>query len=438
MAHRLGSGKPSLADFRPVPQNDRRTPNGFAQAIGRPNLGLGRSRAAFDPCSALGRDRSVTVRRCAVIHLSMLPNRTPLPFSHTVFLIGFWAIVFLINLGPDWHRYGSVREMIEVVGVITVLQWLIAWAANGYLVPHWLDRGKVFGFAILALIVLLIGAELNILLSYFYLEEAYPETYGAYYQRVLADMSLSQRMGLSYLLKFIVLSKLPQLAFPAAALIAVNYYQRQQQSLELREQKRAAELNALKNQLNPHFIFNTLNNIYALAIKRSELTAEAIAKLSGILDYVLYRSNGVSVSLAQEAAMIEDYVALERLRFGDRVEVSFLQEIQEPCDVAPLLLLTLVENAFKHGASQALDSARIEIHLSADDEHVLFEIFNTKPPALGSKDDAGPMYQAQDATIGLANLRRQLSLLYPGRHRLEIEDTRNHFLARLSIAGEAR
>ncbi len=345
--------------------------------------------------------------------------------SKVIFLLVFWAIVFLLNVGPDWYGFSSAREFFERIGLVTALQGLVAYTALYYLVPKFLDQGKFIAFIFGLFVILFIASELNILVSYFYLESTYPETYGAYYKNV-SDYTLLQRMGFSHVIKFILFSKFPQFFFPAAILIAVVYYQKQQSLLELREQKQAAELNALKNQLNPHFIFNTLNNIYALAIKRSELTAEAVAKLSGILDYVLYRCNESFVSLSDEITMINDYVALEKLRFGEKIQFNLNNDIKNPTKVAPLLFLTLIENAFKHGVSQELNTAKIDIHLTETDDKLYFEIINSKPIHMANSPK-------NPKKIGLNNLRKQLDLLYPNSHELKLVDNINSYKAILSL-----
>nr|WP_243749450.1 histidine kinase [Pseudoteredinibacter isoporae] len=215
------------------------------------------------------------------------------------------------------------------------------------------------------------------------------------------------------------------LLFPSALLIAANFYQRQKQLLELREQKQAAELRALKGQLNPHFIFNTLNNIYALALCRSEQTATAVERLSGILDYILHHTHDKTVLVTKEVQMISDYIALEKLRFGNRVNVSFQHDVNELLSVAPLLFLTLVENAFKHGASQELGQSRIDIHLSSNIKQIHFEIGNSKPKSQVIKENC--------PSIGLDNLKKQLALLYPHSHQLAIHETKNDYRVDLKI-----
>jgi LytS/YehU family sensor histidine kinase len=173
-----------------------------------------------------------------------------------------------------------------------------------------------------------------------------------------------------------------------------------------------------------------LNNIYALAIKRSEQTPEAIAKLSGILDYVLYRCNSDYVSLEDEVEMINDYIALERLRFGERLKVTFIKQLFGSVMIAPLLFLTLIENAFKHGASQQLGQASVDISLTATAEEIVFGVSNSKSASTRPE-------HLRDSKIGLVNLRRQLDLLYPRAHQLDLEETPERYTARISLKRQA-
>ncbi len=338
----------------------------------------------------------------------------------------FWAVVVVVNLGPEWHKYSSPREILEVVGLATGLQMLVALVAIKLLVPRWLDQGAVLQFLGLFLLLLVAATQVNVLVSYLYLEDAYPTTYGAYYQKHLADVGLVQRLGFSYLSKYLLLLKVPHLAFPAAVLIGINYYQQQRAVLALRERQRAAELEALKSQLNPHFVFNTLNNIYALALKCSEQTAEAVARLSSILDYVLHHGSEPLVSLREEVAMIEAYIALEELRFGDRLQVEFSNEASPDQQVPPLLFLTLLENAFKHGVAKSLREEHIFIALTEQDQQLSFEVRNSVPPGSANSD-------RREHAIGLRNLRRQLDLQCPKAHKLTIIQEEEQHIAQLVL-----
>ena len=345
----------------------------------------------------------------------------------SAFLLAFWSVVALVDVGPEWQRYASSRELVEVVGLVLLLQMAVAYIVTRHLAPRWLDRGRVAVFFFTTLLTVLAAAVVNVLVSYFYLEDAYPSSYGAYYQRHLAEVSLIERLGFSYLSRYIVLWKIPHLALPALILMGGDYYRRQRCVMALREKQRAAELNALKSQLNPHFIFNTLNNIYALALQRSEDTAEAVAKLSTILDYVLHQGSQTMVSLREEVEMIKSYVALEQLRFSDRLSVTFENTAPVSSKVPPLLFLTLLENAFKHGVAKSSNQSYVSVTLKLTDDTLAYVVKNSFQ---GATQAAGKA--ALQEGIGLKNLRRQLALQWPAS-RLTIHSGSTEFTAKLEL-----
>ncbi len=196
-----------------------------------------------------------------------------------------------------------------------------------------------------------------------------------------------------------------------------------EQAKQLQMEKITAELKFLKQQIHPHFLFNTLNNLYALARKKSENAAEAIMYLSKLMRYMLYESANASVFLEKEIEMIQNYLALERLRFGDRLtlKTSFDWELND-VEIAPLLLLTLVENAFKHGAAESRGAAWIDISMIVRNHQLTFTVENSIPEE--SAETAGG--------VGLANLQRQLELTYP-RHELRTSQAENKFIASLNL-----
>ncbi len=194
---------------------------------------------------------------------------------------------------------------------------------------------------------------------------------------------------------------------------------------ELNKQKLETELNFLKAQTNPHFLFNTLNNIYALARKNSEHTAEMIMKLSAILRYMLYETNKQRVELCKEVEVIEHYIELEKIRYNKRLKIEFKTTIdneQEP--IAPLILLPFIENAFKHGPGESRFEACIFIHLQLEKGNLLFEIENSK------ETDKGLAPESEG--IGLKNSKRQLELTYPTR-KLEIVNSFDRFKVKLLL-----
>jgi sensor histidine kinase YesM len=198
----------------------------------------------------------------------------------------------------------------------------------------------------------------------------------------------------------------------------------QQQAIAVEKEKVSSELKLLKSQLNPHFLFNTLNNIYSLAIQNSPQTADSIGRLAGILDYILYRATLPFVPVQEELEIIDAYIKLEKLRYSERLVVTFKQEVQSTILIAPLLLVSLVENAFKHGASEDMGFPEIHIQTSAAANVFLFEIKNTivgKAKADG-KDK-----------IGLLNISKQLELLYGAKQHLEITSNDAYFFLKLRI-----
>ncbi len=345
--------------------------------------------------------------------------------SRTLNLLLFWAFVFLLNTGPHWEIYSTTRELFETVGLITGLQFFVAWVLMRFLVPKFLNQDKKLLFVLLTAALILLTSELNILVRFYYLETTYADSYVRFLS-LYGDMPINQRMMSLWTLKYIFFTKLPLYLYPAVILLAHDAHHKQQLLLKLSEQKRKAELDALKNQLNPHFIFNTLNNLYALTLKKSDQAPEVIEKLSDILDYMLYRCDEQYVSLNNEIVVLKNYITLEQLRYGKRLSVTFEHEVPSDVRVAPLLLLSLLENACKHSTSQELNKAYIQLRLAVQGEWIKFSIHNTKPLAVDE-------VSCELEPIGLENMRKQLNLLYPHCHQLEIINSEQAYEVRLEL-----
>jgi len=193
---------------------------------------------------------------------------------------------------------------------------------------------------------------------------------------------------------------------------------------EIIKKKLETELQFLKAQTNPHFLFNTLNNIYALARKRSDKTADVVMKLSKLLRFMLYESQKKYISIADEMHVIGDYIELEKIRYDEKLKLSFTRSIDnESHPVAPLILLPFVENAFKHGAGESRFNSFINIHVQLQNSQLHFVIENST---------AANGVNSNPENIGLNNIRRQLELLYPV-HTLEIKNGNGSFTVSLMI-----
>ncbi len=186
---------------------------------------------------------------------------------------------------------------------------------------------------------------------------------------------------------------------------------------ELKKEKNIAELKFLKAQVHPHFLFNTLNNLYSMALTNSPKTAETTSQLSSILRYMFYKCNQPSVTMADEITLLNNYIDLEKIRYSERLQVTFKHNVvDENYKIAPLVLLSVVENAFKHGASSDLDQPKIKINLNQIKNRIEFEVYNTKPAKISSDENS---YRKG---IGMTNVTRQLQLVYPEQHTLNIEN----------------
>lgn len=188
------------------------------------------------------------------------------------------------------------------------------------------------------------------------------------------------------------------------------------------------ELDFLRSQINPHFLFNTLNSLYVRVIDLDDEAAEIVLKLSDLMRYNLYESNVDRIGITKELDFIENYLALERVRHGQRVDISyeatgnFLHH-----SIAPLLLISLVENAFKHGASKSREKAFVRVEAHLQDSCFTFRVINSVPPAVSSPS------HSTTGGVGIVNTRKRLDLLYPQKHHLTLTPDEHLFTAELTL-----
>ena len=207
------------------------------------------------------------------------------------------------------------------------------------------------------------------------------------------------------------------------------YYQKEQSNQQLLRETRTIELQLLKSQVHPHFLFNTLNNLYSLTQKQSDQAPEIVLKLAGLLHYMMYECNVPEVYLIKEMAVIQDYMELERLRYGKRLTIrTQIEGDLEQKKIAPLLLIPFVENAFKHGAAEQVHQACIDLQLIVKENSMLFELVNNQNvPEKGFSNHP-------EGGIGLKNVKKRLDLIYPNQHDLTIESQKEKFIVVLKIA----
>ncbi|MCB9269565.1 MAG: histidine kinase [Lewinellaceae bacterium] len=209
--------------------------------------------------------------------------------------------------------------------------------------------------------------------------------------------------------------------------IAIYAQQKDKETIRLQKEKLETEIKFLKSQINPHFLFNALNNIYTLSLLQSEQAPENILRLSEMLRYVLYDCNEALVPLRKEVQYIRHYVHLFQLKDSTGLKIALdLDESQPDLSLAPMLLIPFVENAFKHSKIEDTEKGWIKIKLITSSRQLQFEVLNSKPPANYLKDATGG--------IGIENVRRRLELLYPGQYKLDIMQTEETYSVNLLLS----
>jgi len=332
----------------------------------------------------------------------------------------FWLVYIPINAGLSCILRGAPIDenlKIAMIGEAFSLPVKIAFTyfIFYFVIPLYLERSKIWqliGLLLLAFIAATILYRMEIVWVYFPIFDP---------DRVVQIFSFNG-MLLTVFDLFITL----------AAAVAVKLIRMHYKSLEFEQElireKLQSELNFLRAQTNPHFLFNTLNNLYVLARKKSDKTADAIMMLSKIMRYVIYECRAPRIAVGEEAKVIQDYIELEKLRYNTRLSVHYQQEMDNPLTpIAPLLLLPFVENSFKHGAGGTTGKVEIHIQLTLNNYDLNFSVKNTvdsdfEIPTNGNSNG-----------IGLKNVQRQLDLLYPGQYELTTARENGFFKAGLQI-----
>lgn len=304
--------------------------------------------------------------------------------------------------------------------LILLSQVAFAYLLTVWLAPRYLKPASYLPFGLYLLLSLFALVVVYCLIRKHYLEPKYL----AYYQQEIYNY---QPIQLSAWLSnpHVLLGKSVLFSVPGFLLLMMQYYRRQRRFAQLNAQKKVAELNALKNQLNPHFLFNTLNNLYSLTLLKSDKAPEVIAHLSDMLDYMLYQTKDPLVSLDREVELLQNYLALEMVRYGDRVSVVWDMQVQGHVRIAPLILLTFLENAFKHGVKEETAQADIRIRIKTDSTHLMVEIENSLP--------TGEAPVSRPEALGLENIQQQLTLLYPEGYEYLASVVNNRYRMQLKL-----
>lgn len=326
--------------------------------------------------------------------------------------LGFWILVTIVFL---WDRKYLIQKLglpnFFLCSVIRVALLIgLAWLNINWLIPRYLTRQKYTVYLLLTLGLVILCLVLQGIFDYLMF---------GFLIGLRGNSSLYVSVAYNFSHTFFYLVLMVALKF------SIDWYEQRKLLQDMRVEKLQAEVNYLRSQVNPHFLFNALNNLYALTLKKSDLAPDVVLKLSAMMEYMLYESEESRVPLEKEIGYLENYLELEKLRHGDQADIKV--RITGAIDrgfVPPFLLLPLVENAFKHGISKAIHHAYLHMDIHAG-PGIDVLVVNNKVSGQTERGVAGG--------VGLVNLRNRLELLYPGEYDLQTDDQAHEYRVSLKI-----
>ncbi|HNV29233.1 MAG TPA: histidine kinase [Cyclobacteriaceae bacterium] len=321
----------------------------------------------------------------------------------------FWLLILVFYVVFFGRENSNYIQTFFFVGLLMPVTIGTTYFLNYYLVPRYLMKER-YGFFLLYFVYTLIGSiflEMMIAMLTFI---------------VMAEVNIKEMSPASIDIFFLLTSLLMVVFFGVAIKMLLHWRKSKDDYQQLMRDKVETELKFLKVQLNPHFLFNTLNNLYYLTTEKSDKAPQAILQLSEILDYVMHSSRSVFVPLEKELKQVENYIALELLRYEDRVQVTtkFSGDLNK-YEIGPMILITLIENAFKHGVMPIAGKAWINLTVAGKENRLVISISNS---AISAKSGNG---------IGLENLQSQLGHLYKGEYSMEVVNKVGEFSINLIL-----
>lgn len=301
-------------------------------------------------------------------------------------------------------------------------QICMAYPMMYFVLPKFFLKGRYFAGIVLTIIIWILGACLslymNLEVNQEILQSVLPEDFIPTKPR---PQFATKYMGLIAVMKGGILG----VTTSTAIKLLKHIYIKDHHNLILQKENAQSQLQLLTAQVHPHFLFNTLNNIYSTTQAESPRASKMIMSLSDILRFVLYEGQKPNVPLEEELMMIREYISLEKIRYGNSLQIQTVYpEIIEGLHIAPLILLPFVENCFKHGTSKMLDQPWISLNMDVKDNILSMKLINSKPPEPKKENRKG---------IGIQNVRKRLELLYIDKHILNIIEDRDVFIVDLQL-----
>jgi hypothetical protein len=347
-----------------------------------------------------------------IIFTERFPDRL---LRHVLFWFGqflFWAFMsayFYTNMSKLQYLADDLRLHTYFLPDI-----FYTYTVSYYLVNKFLSRGRLTGFVAALISVTLLTYIVFLLLRF--------------WDYNMFNAAVDKRLLLvwTYSIKFTTLGPPVICAMFLSLKLFKNYHRKAEENKMLISENTRSQLGQLKAQIHPHFLFNTLSNIHSFAMTRPAVAGELVSKLSDTMKYMIYECEAGHVDLDKELKMIRDYMTLQSVRYSNALNMN-VDVSGEPHQkkIAPLFLIPLIENAFKHGTSQVLNDPWIEVNIFINHSSLLMRLSNSKPTGR-----VAPVFKSG---IGLNNVRKRLELLYPGNHRFHITSTEDTFCVEIEL-----
>jgi hypothetical protein len=352
-------------------------------------------------------------------HYSLKPDIPSKLYVHLLFWVLYYALEVYLDFYWSRYQFPGFGWQIRLQNTLVLeLGYLLVKVPFAYALLYLYEKAGLNRFLKLILYILVtIFAVLGHRFFTHYI--IYPHIYGV-------TETLDGKEPSGFINGLVAFNSFMDLIFMAGLVFGVEITRQKnvlkEQLSQLKTEKLDQELSMLKAQINPHFLFNTLNNIYGMALKKADGTPEVILQLSKVMRYNIYEAAKKYISLEKEVENIRDFIQIQQIRHYD-LEVNFNENIDEPSrEISPLILIQFVENAFKHGVSESIGKKFIHIDIQLKDGILHYHIDNSK--------EEKP--HGNSTKIGLKNIRRQLELLYP-KHILAVEDQKDHYIVHLTI-----
>lgn len=325
----------------------------------------------------------------------------------------FWCVYFFVFSYQirDPRKDSTTLEIFANALLQVVYMMTVAYANYLFFMPRLLKDKKWLPYILKFLVVLVVATLIFLFFKRHLVDGNTHQAHWVYSNR----FAIMNAMSVIFLSSFIAMLKFLE-----------DWFQLEATRQEVINEKLSAELRFLKAQINPHFLFNTLNNLYYLAYTQSPNTTEVIAKLSQMMRYMIYDSNHQKVPLNKEIEYMQNYISLENLRLNDQIPIQFdIEGSPEQVLITPLILITFLENAFKHGVGNNNPHAWVNISLKIGRNSCIYTVENSKLPT--------PPLPGEKSGIGLQNVRRRLELSYPAQYELIEEDRKDSYFVELKL-----